>query len=67
MLSSRTLTWTLGLLWFFLFFIPGSMPIGSWFPLRFMVSLSLIGALSLHAFYLVVLLGSSLRLTPLDR
>ena len=67
MLSSRTLTWTLGLLWFFLFFIPGSMPIGSWFPLRFMVSLSLIGALALHAFYLVVLLGSSLRLTPLDR
>ncbi len=66
MSSSRVIMVILCIFWVFQFFMIGGMPIGSWFPMSVMDLLSLVGSVSLHAFYFVVLLGTTLRMESLD-
>jgi hypothetical protein len=53
----RPLIWLLAVAWPFQFLALGTMPIFGWFSLPVMAGLSLVGALSLHAVFVVGLLG----------
>jgi hypothetical protein len=60
--SERRMLAPLGVVWVFQFVALGTMPIFGWFSMPVMASLSLLGALLLHAFYVWVLLGQGWRL-----
>ncbi len=57
MISNRRIMIVMGIVWAFQLFIIGTMPIGEWYSLPVMATLSLIGAVLLHGLYLWVLLG----------
>jgi alpha-1,2-mannosyltransferase len=59
--SERWMLVPLGVIWIFQFVALGTMPIFGWFSMPVMASLSLIGALLLHGFYVWLLLGNRWR------